>query len=53
MEINEYNNFSSDSTNNQAVNVYDIPGHGFFKIKITELLPSAKMFFIFIDSSDK
>jgi len=53
MEINELKNFSSTYTNNESINVYDIPGHGFYKIKITELLPTAKMFLIFIDSSDK
>lgn len=53
MEINEYKNFSSNHTNNESINVLDIPGHGFFKLKIAELLPTAKIFLIFIDSSDK
>ena len=53
MEINELKNFSSKFTNNETINVIDIPGHGFYKIKIAEILPTAKMFLIFIDSSDK
>lgn len=53
MEINELKNFSNSYTNNEIVNLIDIPGHGFYKLKIAELLPSAKMFLIFIDSSDK
>ena len=53
MEINEFNNFNSEIFNNQSINLLDIPGQGFYKLKIIELIPSAKLFIIFIDSSDK
>ena len=53
MEINEFHNFNSEIFNNESINLVDIPGQGFYKLKIMELLPSAKLFLIFIDSSDK
>jgi signal recognition particle receptor subunit beta len=53
MEMNEFHNFNSEAFNNEPLNVIDIPGQGFFKLKIMELLPSAKIFIIFLDSSDK
>jgi len=53
MEMNEYHNFNSEFFNGELLNLIDIPGHGFFKLKLMELLPSAKVLIVFIDSSDK
>ena len=53
MEMNEYHNINSEVFNNEPLNLIDIPGQGFFKLKIMELLPSAQIFIVFIDSSDK
>ncbi len=53
MEINEYHNYNSEIFQNNQINLIDIPGHGFFKLKIMELLPSAKLFLLFVDSADK
>lgn len=53
MEMNEFHNFNSEIFKGEQLNLIDIPGQGFFKLKIMELLPSAKIFIIFIDSSDK
>lgn len=53
MEINELHNFTSDIFNDHAVNLVDIPGQGFYKLKILALLPSAKVIILFLDASDK
>ncbi len=53
MEINEFHNFSSEIFKEESLNIVDIPGQGFYKLKIMELLPSAKIILLFVDSSDK
>jgi len=53
MEINEFHNFNSEIFKNENLNLIDIPGQGFYKLKIMELLSSAKIIIIFVDSSDK
>jgi signal recognition particle receptor subunit beta len=52
MEISHLENLNI-KTLNTRMDVYDIPGQGFFKSKIIELLPRAKHIIVFLDSSDK
>ena len=53
MEMNEFHNFNSEIFNGEPLNIIDIPGQGFFKLKMMELLPAAKILIVFLDSSDK
>ncbi len=52
MEINLVNNHFFESLNNRF-DLIDIPGQGFYKSKIIDLLPRSRAILIFIDSSDK
>ena len=54
MQINKIENFASELISN--INTYDlidVPGTGYFKDKIMELLPSSIILLIFIDSTQK
>jgi signal recognition particle receptor subunit beta len=52
MEINQLENQEIKQLSSK-MDVFDIPGQGFFKSKIIELLPRAKFIIVFLDSSDK
>jgi len=53
MEINEFHNYITEVFKEEPLNIVDIPGQGFYRLKIMEFLPSAKIILVFIDSSDK
>ena len=52
MEINSVNNHFFESLNTRF-NLIDIPGQGFYKSKIIDMLQRSRAILIFIDSSDK
>jgi hypothetical protein len=52
MEINSLPNFKCDAFP-KPYDILDISGQGFYRSKIIELLPSAKVIVLFIDSTEK
>ncbi len=53
MNINNLDNYTCQILDDKTLDIYDIPGQGFFKQKIIELIPSAIAITIFLDSTDK
>ena len=54
MQINKVLNFNSEMlSNNNPYDIIDVPGTGYFKDKIMELLPFTIILLVFIDSTSK
>jgi signal recognition particle receptor subunit beta len=54
MEINLINNYQNEEFENiKSLDVMDVPGLGFYKQKILETLPNAKLIIVFVDSNEK
>jgi signal recognition particle receptor subunit beta len=54
MEINTLNKFENEEFEDlKGLDVMDVPGLGFYKQKIIETLPNAKLIILFVDSNEK
>lgn len=54
MDVNSVENYKISSFDSKgALFVLDIPGQGFFKTRIIDTLPNAKLIIVFLDSTDK
>ena len=54
MQINKVNNYQSELLSNiNSYDIVDVPGTGYFKDKIMELLPFTIILLVFIDSTQK
>jgi len=54
MEINTINKFDNEEFEDlKGLDVMEVPGLGFYKQKIIETLPNAKLIIVFVDSNEK
>ena len=54
MQINKVDNYSNELLSNiNSYDIIDVPGTGYFKDKIMELLPSTVILLLFIDSTQR
>jgi signal recognition particle receptor subunit beta len=54
MEVNLLEGFSIPSMEEKGrLDIIDIPGQGFYKTRIIDTLPNAKIVVVFVDSTDK
>jgi signal recognition particle receptor subunit beta len=54
MEVNLLEGFSIPSMEEKGrLDIIDIPGQGFYKTRIIDTLPNAKVVVVFVDSTDK
>lgn len=56
MKVNEYRNLelkSDDAAKPVTFDLMDIPGVGYFRSKIIEMIDNAKIILLFIDSADR